>query len=226
MSSNPLNESNPIKRCGAKTRSGKTCCKFPVAGRERCRLHGGATPVGVASPHFKTGRHSKYIPERLAERYQEALADGELLALREEIALVDARLADLLGRVDTGESGLFWRQARAALNGYNKAVAEKKDVEAATYLFELRQIIDKGIEDYSAWAEVHAVLEQRRRLVESETKRLSQMQQFITAEKAMALIASLTDIIKRHVTDRAALAGISADLIRLTAEGSSRVVDG
>ena len=43
----------PIK-CGAKTRSGAPCAKFPVEGKRRCRLHGGLstgpqTPAGSAA---------------------------------------------------------------------------------------------------------------------------------------------------------------------------------
>jgi hypothetical protein len=31
----------------------------------RCRLRGGKTPNGVASPHFKHGQHSKYLAKHL-----------------------------------------------------------------------------------------------------------------------------------------------------------------
>ena len=80
--------------CGAKTRSATPCQRPPVAGRERCRLHGGATPIGAASPHFRTGRHSKYLPARLAGRYAEALADEKLLELRDDVALIHARIPE------------------------------------------------------------------------------------------------------------------------------------
>lgn len=225
-----MKEGNPGKSkvCGGKTRSGGKCKKPPMTGRTRCRLHGGATPVGIMSPHFKTGKYSKYLPPRLLERYHESLEDGELLALREEIALVDTRLADLLTRVDRGESKGFWRLAKTELSKYTKALnSEDVDEEkTATHLFNLRQIINGALDDYGAWSEIHSALEQRRRLVESESKRLSEMRQFITAEKAMVLIANLTDIIKRHVTDRATLAAISNELIRLTSVDASRIVDG
>ena len=61
------------KLCLAKTRSGKPCQKRPIAGRTRCRLHGGLstgpkTPEGkaacVAAP-WKHGRRSKaYVETR------------------------------------------------------------------------------------------------------------------------------------------------------------------
>jgi hypothetical protein len=34
-------EQNDIKLCLAKTRSGEPCQKHPIAGKSRCRLHGG-----------------------------------------------------------------------------------------------------------------------------------------------------------------------------------------
>jgi len=49
--------------CGAKTKSGSACRRPPVAGRTRCRLHGGATPYGIASPHFRHGLRSKYVSD-------------------------------------------------------------------------------------------------------------------------------------------------------------------
>jgi hypothetical protein len=55
-------------RCGAKTRKGTPCQRPPLAGRTRCRLHGGASPVGMAHYRYKHGRRSKFFswwPEAL-----------------------------------------------------------------------------------------------------------------------------------------------------------------
>ena len=62
-------------------------------------MHGGRSLQGVDSPRFKTGRYSKCLPDRLVERYEEALNDAELTRLDNEIALVDARLQDVLERL-------------------------------------------------------------------------------------------------------------------------------
>lgn len=199
-----------------------------MVGRTRCELHGGKTPVGIASPHFKTGRHSKYLPANLRGSYEAALSDPELLSLREEVALVDARLADLLQKVDTGESRDAWKQAKKLLTKYTKALTSGyvDEDELTDYLRALHDTITNAVETHQSWNQIYSVLEQRRKLVESENKRLAEMQQFITAEKAMVLIANLTDIIKRHVTDRATLSAISNDLVRLTSFDAGRVVDG
>lgn len=59
--------------CGAKTRNGTPCKKHLVAGKTRCRLHGGApgsgAPEGEANGNFRHGRYSRLIQaERLKAR--------------------------------------------------------------------------------------------------------------------------------------------------------------
>jgi hypothetical protein len=52
-------------RCGAKTRSGAPCKSAPVAGRRRCRMHGGAdgsgAPSGPGNGNYKHGRYTKEV---------------------------------------------------------------------------------------------------------------------------------------------------------------------
>lgn len=49
-------------RCGAKTRSGKPCRSPAVAGKERCRMHGGSAESGAPLGNtnaYKWGRHTR-----------------------------------------------------------------------------------------------------------------------------------------------------------------------
>lgn len=58
----------PLKgRCNAKNRNGQPCRKHPVAGRSRCRLHGGLSPTGVNHGRYKHGYYSKEFIELLRE---------------------------------------------------------------------------------------------------------------------------------------------------------------
>ena len=211
--------------CGAKKRDG-SICRMSAMPNGRCRLHGGKSPAGIASGTFKTGRYSKVLPARLAGRYAEARDDSELLALKEEIALTDARLQDLLARVDTGESGGLWRDLQGARIAFLAAQRAQDQEAQITTITTILDLIRRGHSDYAAWREVGGVLEQRRRLVESERKRLIEMQQTITAEQAMILVQALLASIKEHVTDRAALAAIQTKFIQLTARDDQRIIDG
>lgn len=206
--------------CGAKTRSGAPCKRAPMA-NGRCKLHGGASLRGAAAPAFKSGRYSKYLPARLAERYQAAQTDTDLLALREEVGLTDARLADVLTRVDMGESGALWKTASQTFNELLTAQAMGDQVRERFAKSSLKKLFEQGLQDWVAWEEIAKLVEQRRKLVESEGKRLVAMQQNITAERAMAMIGRLAGIIQRHVTDPTIISAISADIgALLTVEAS------
>lgn len=136
-------------------------------------MHGGTSLSGAASPTFKTGRYSKSLPAQLAARYHEALTDRDLLALRDEIGLVDAHVGELL------------------------------------------ESFQDDPDDPDTWERIIAGIEQRRKLVESERKRLVEMRQMITAEQALALIAAISDVVRRHVDDPHILGAISRDIARI-----------
>ena len=198
-------------------RTGERCRRRAVTGYNVCQVHGAGSPKkgrpgGRPIIH---GRYSKKLPERLREKYEESRSDPELLALRDELALCDTRLEDLLGRVDSGESGAAWVNARKCLDAFLKEFYDDEGKHVNERLGDLRDAIQKGLDDYAAWGEIQILLEQRRKIVESEQKRLVAMQAVITVEKAMLLFGAITDVIKRNVTDRAQLAAISHELAGL-----------
>jgi len=143
-------------------------------GRNVCRAHGGATPRGIASPHYKHGRWSKDVPTQLACRYEEARQDSELLSLRDEIALIDCQISTVLAQ-DTGAP--------------------------------LRR-------------ELARLVEQRRRLIESEVKHQELAGQMLAIDQALALAGALASTVREHVQDPVALEAIQRDLERLLANAS------
>lgn len=228
---------NKKRICGAKTRSGGKCHSRPMP-NGRCRLHGGKTPGGLNSPNLKHGRHSKYLPKNLLATYKEALQDQNLLQLHDEIALIDARLAEVLGKVQAGKDLNQWESIQtefaglltalqgipavaaqitgkenpnavalqAQWRGPKKLKTERLDEASATArlletLANLGNLIVTGIDTKEAWDMIQALIEQRRKLVESERKWYIENQQVITAEKALILIAAIAEIIKTNVSD-------------------------
>lgn len=203
--------------CGAKTRSGKPCQSLPVlGGNGRCRMHNGHAAKGVANPAFKTGKYSKYMPARLLDRYHDAVADPALLELDHEIALVDARVADLLTRVDTGDAAKNWKQAREINDTIQEALLNENYGAVAVACTMLDRLIQPALNDYEAWNQLSALLDQRRKLVESQRKRMIEQQQFVTVEQALLLVTAMVDSVKRNVKDRDALQAISMDVAKLT----------
>jgi hypothetical protein len=205
-----------MQRCGAKNKQSEgTCENWAVRGRTRCRMHGGKSLVGTACPHYRAGRYSAYVPERLRERYEQAEGDTELLSLRGEVALVDARLAELLSRVHTGESGQLWADLKRAHQEFTAAKRGKDVARMQVTLTRVEYLIDSAVQDHQAWAEIGALIEQRRKLTESEAKRQRELQQMLTTEEALAMIRRLIDILTVHIPDRKILSAIIVDLQRM-----------
>jgi hypothetical protein len=127
----PSSAGDPVQSnaCGAKTRAGRPC-PTPGMWNGRCRMHGGRSLAGSASGAFKTGRYSKYMPKRLLERYEEAMGDPNLLALTDEIALVDARAQELLEQLNVGATPERWGDLLALFEQRRKlAEAERKRLQ-------------------------------------------------------------------------------------------------
>lgn len=210
--------------------SGYQCRKDAVVGYQVCHIHGGKTPRGLAHPSTTHGRYSKSLPARMLSKYDEAREDREFLALSEDIALIDARLEDVLGRVDTGECGENWKALGLAVKEFNEferkatcAVTEgKRDEYNADRNERMRMIcflVEAGISDFNAWQELKGWLETRRKTVETEQKRLVSMQQMMSADQAEMLKARILSIIRANVQDRHALTAISREFELLTPQG-------
>lgn len=225
-------------RCNAKNRKGEQCKRHAVPGKTKCRMHGGLTPSGIASPHFKTGRHSKYLPGDYAGAYKQSMKDPDLLNLRSEIALVDSRIINLLEALNKDSATKAWSEIKVTwqefienqriLNNAQATETQRTNAQGkvAMALRSMNEIIETGAHEQDTWDKLFEATEQRRRLTSSEAKRLSDMNQFITAEKAMALTYAVLDIVRRSiigyrdakkVTDNKLLNTISEEVRKLVA---------
>jgi len=56
------------QRCGARTRGGSPCRKYPIRQRRRCRLHGGARGTGARPGNRNALKHGRTTTAALAAR--------------------------------------------------------------------------------------------------------------------------------------------------------------
>ena len=210
--------------CGAKTRSGSPCTQTRLGASGRCYKHNANPVKGIAHPNYQGKGYSKHtlLPERMRDHFLAALEDDDKLNLESEIALTEARMLDLLSRVDTGEAGALWRQARSAYNDLQSAITAQDGTRTLTALHTLDTVLGRGTQDYHAWDEIHKLMEQKRRLSESRQKHLVNMQQTITAEQAMLLVDNLLNAVTTHVSDAKSLNAIQAEFVRAVNQSHSR----
>ena len=152
-----LTESPPIQAtaphayvsCSATTRSGIRCKSRPMIGTTVCRMHGGKAALstrGKANGNYKSGKYSKYaaIPARMKESYEASLQDEQLLELKQEIALTDSRLGDLIKRVDSGESGAIWKELKQEWKDFVTANRDNDKKQAKLSINRIGELITKG----------------------------------------------------------------------------------
>lgn len=171
----------------------------------KCRVHGGKSLKGAASPVAKTLQYSKYLPGNLQGRYEEMRSDPELLSLEQEISLTRTRISDLLTRLETRDSAGLMADLNDAFDDFRKAQA-KKDTEAAgAALTDLGVLIKRGAGDYSLWAELQGLMESLRRLSDTERRRKVDMRVMLEIDRVMTVItaasAAFRSALKEFVDD-------------------------
>ena len=221
-------------QCGAKRRNGDICTQVVCRGRNRCRFHGGLTLVGPASGSYVSGRYSRYLPTRMAAKYREAEHDPDLLSLREEVKALDARIGDVLTRVDTGESGAVWarlqeayqefRVARAA--GNTPANVQKMQLALAR----MEEQIGAGVRDWQAWEHVVKLWEERRKLVDTEVKISLARKYYISHTEGMVMMRQMADAVIKHAQallpldlSRKFLTAVTVDLHQIATRETGRL---
>jgi hypothetical protein len=185
----------------AKQRHGEPCEGWAMKGRDVCYHHGGKSRLGAGSGTYKRGRYSKFLPSRMAADQQALLDDPKLLELAENIATVDARIIDLFKRVDHGEAGGLWRSAQEAFARLRQEQARNNPDGMMLALAQAERAIAQGAGDYQAWDELSKQFELRRKLCDSENRRITQAHEVLNANEAMVLMSQVVSTVQKHVLD-------------------------
>lgn len=216
---------NAVPQCRADSkRSGKRCRRNASKGRTVCASHGGKSLTGREHPAFKTGRYSKYLPERLLEKYHTAMESGDLTGLEQEIALIEAKTADALERMTTGDGAAgvtAWMDLTAAYASLRTELVrpEPDPARLRSAVVGMDHAVQRGGDEARAWREILGLIEARRRLVDTERRRLSDEDKAISIERLMVLCTAIIDVIRRNVASREQREAM-ANEIRLLASGS------
>lgn len=207
-------------RCQAWSKqAGRQCRLNPVPGRDKCRFHGGLTPTGKDSSNYKHGKRTRYSiaisqQARLSRYYQEALSDDGILSLVPEIALTEAQLNELYEDRSAFSNDLlvkirdlnraFADLARARDDGHETGV-DRSIAKLALYLDALTTLVEDG---KAADDREHVLMERKRKLTETEFKRIQADDQTILLTHAMAALAAFSaavlDIIREKTPPESA----------------------
>lgn len=183
------------------------CTQPPMRGMNVCPSHGGRSLRGAGHPKFKAGgrlnKFSNVLPRRYAERVERLMLDPHYLELRSHIAVVDARIMAQFERLErSGESGAAWEAAQRSLAEMREALAAMLDSLGVAGSPELDSAVDtlgaaveRGAGEEKIWRECLETLEQRRKLSETDAKRIERERAYLTAEQALVLTSQLAEIV-------------------------------
>lgn len=194
--------------CGANAKQTGKPCRGAAMENGRCRMHGGKARRGITHPSTTHGRYSKYLFGGLAENYRTLLEDPTLTQLRPEIALIATLLEKKLEGLAVGASLDAWTGAKAKLTEYRRSPND-------SLLDELDAMLTEGRAQFDLFVEIQPIVEQHRKLVETENRRVHQLSKHLTTEEAIAFVRALADCVKRHVT---VCKNCGHDLTDITAE--------
>jgi hypothetical protein len=205
-----------VARCGARTRHGAGPCRQPqMQPSGRCRLHGGKTPRGLANPNTRTGRYSADLPTRVAARYESALADPTLLSLRDDVAVLQAAITDVMGEIKIAESrpdfDAILESVEEIAGNWQTWEWTQMDAE----LQKLRNLIVNKQSQRAAMKEVRDLIKEKASLVSQENRMLVDREQMITVEQFLMAMQAMGSAVRRLVDDPKVLRSIDVEFRRL-----------
>ena len=218
-------ESNICPNCG--TLRG-LCGNFPNKSTNtsnRCRFHGGGTGMGIQNPNFKGRSLSRNLPTRLTQLAHLTNRDNrkEFLGYMDDIEMLDIRKLDLYQRLDNNDSKKTWNDLNKSMSRYRKYQNEFQSGKTSSgrkmlsEVNEIESLIVRGGKDYLIWQEIGTVMEQGRKLRESQIKKDEAEQNVITKDQAREIIASFLSIIKTRVKDETLRASMINDITQMIA---------
>ena len=192
----------PRDRCKRKVRQEGMRCS---------RNHGGSSPRGPASGRWKDGRYSKYLPTGISERYDEARSNHELLSLRDDLAIIEARITELfdeLSGMRSEESATTWAKAKNTYKRMKRAIDEQDGATVIAAMEILDGVFEEGRSPVRIWDEILELMNKKRIMAETESRIATRERLVINVEEFNILVARTIGIIKRYVTDRTAINAI------------------
>lgn len=208
------------RRCTAKCRSvgndpasenrkGRQCRNSAVDGSTRCAIHkGGKELYGPMSPAWKGGmspqgpqtKFDKVVPRHISKILKRLKNDPKLLQNQDEILLLDARIADLLSRIQAGITPDRMLQVRDSVNRLKDALREGDADRVVTIVDTLDETTAEMVTDSDdLWTEIRHVIEQRRKLIETERKIMESEEVMLTPDKLLIIAAETSRIVRKYI---------------------------
>jgi len=162
-----------------------------------------------------------FLPTQIGRLYEESLVNPDLLEMASHIALLEARMHEILGDSTVDHVVPRWRDMASAVAALTAAVNDSKaggevDIEAILEASKhLNETVVSGVVWDSTWEQVTTLMDQIRKLTDTEVRRKRELNQMIPVERVIVLMTAVGDAIKRCVTNPDEVVKVQREINRL-----------
>lgn len=204
-------------RCGAWARSRNQQCGnvAPTNGTSKCKMHGGATPRSVDSPHWKHGRnerrpelaptpHNEAVAKtRWKDAYERYMGDIENLSLADDIAFNRAQIADAIEAVASSIIPEFLDELETTVTSARDAASANNGRALASAIIQIDQMIAQARKDMLGERRLDRLTNQRMVMIDKQTKLIERNERHLPIQVVVSLMlrvfGNLSDIVERSV---------------------------
>lgn len=193
----------------------------------RCRMHGGSTPVGPASPHWKTGKRSillKTLPKSLEAAALDVITSPNYVEMREHLGVLNAMLVSAIERWENGDTFPALQTAWDALTAALATDGEIDRSAISKHTAEITRLLASGEQQHKARTETRAIIQDIRRVSESERKRLIDAELMLSADQVLVIVSRVSDAIMQEVSDPDTLNRLHRRFATILAEHRGRML--
>lgn len=160
-------------------------------------------PVNNPDIQKEIFRYRNSIPPNLLAKFLDAMSDPNKLSLESELAVVTARVDELLQRVDQRQSRHAWSQVIAARDVISGGMRSGDPAEFTKSVTTALSMINKAVSDsdYKVWDELFNAITYRKSLAESERRRQVEERQAVTVDEMVILMGQVQSIIISMIKD-------------------------
>ncbi len=196
--------------------AGEHCARASIAeGEAYCTQHKGYS----IQKNAQGGGAVKHYPFKegsgLEASYRKALEDQELLSLRSAVAVVEARIVELIGKLEDDPAARVWQELskqNARLRRAQEAGDSKNVIGAVSAI---QTLIDAGASSQERWEDLFRALELKKEVASAEWKRLADLRCLMTADRAFDMVNRIVDVVLKNVTDNKVKAAINDGVLRI-----------
>jgi hypothetical protein len=178
-------------------------------------MHGGSSAhaIGTNNGNFVNGRHSRFLPAQMAELYEDALTNPDLLDMSDHIALLEARIQSVLNESADGDPAPRWSEVNEMFDQLTTDTLQGKS--AVESLEKISARLQAGMVWDRTWDQVTNTMEQLRKVADTEVKRRKELNMMVPIERVVILMASVARAVKRNVTSPAEIDAVMRELASL-----------